>query len=170
MEQFDKPSGFLAWLAKEDGRGVEFPFPENIQFTVEISKDKVRLTSGFYNVEAGGDYGAPMITGHLVEFGSQMVSGFVKFGFKDGRLQKLERRRLTSKDSLGQDETLAAVTNDAHPDRVNEPNAVVFKSDDFDAIRGMTPEQRYIASEALRDGVELIALRELFRYVDEPNG
>lgn len=165
---FNSVEGFLAWLAQA-GNNVEFPFPGGNGWVVQITggeKPSLEITSPFYAVRRSSQYGAPKIFGHYVEFCGHQASGVIGFGIEDGELKLTNRRRLVETDELGEGQVVVSCNNDAAPDRLEEPIAVVANTADRATIAALSTEVRLAFILSLRDGVEMMAASELFAWAD----
>lgn len=127
-----------------------------------LEEGQVRIVSDFYNVMATAPYGAFKAIGHLVEIGDKEASGIVEFGFdEEGAFEVINRRRCVASDA---DKNVLAII-EAAPDRLNEPVAVAVSSEDIEKISQFSAEDWLSIFEKCRDGVELMAAREVMRAV-----
>jgi|GEM_PF-2104076 len=123
------------------------------------------IVSGFYDVRACKPYGAFMPCGHLVKVAEHEGSGIVEFGFgDDGDFGVVNRRRCVEGESLGEGRVVVVVTNDAAPDRINEPVIATALAEEKEKIAGLSAEQWSGVYDSCRDGVEMICARAVKKW------
>lgn len=157
---FETLEGFSNWLNIGE-KSAQFPFgPKGWIVVISSPEDGLGNTvirSPYYEVKSAAPYGAPKIFGHLIDFGGGKASGVVVVS-PEGIIN---RRRLTVNDSLTGGQTLVCITNDAAPDRLEEPVAIVAEGD----FSSLTDADWLGLVFKARDGVEVIAIREVAKWV-----
>lgn len=157
---FGSVAEFLTWAGHQK---ITLGIKGSEGWKLIIEEDEVRLESSFYNVEATAPYGAFKAIGHLVQIGDEEVSGIVEFGFdEEGVFGIVNRRRCVASDS---EKNLVNII-EAALDRLNEPVAVVVSSEDIEKISQFSAEEWLNLFDRCRDGVELMATREVMKAVE----
>lgn len=174
MTEFPNLQGFLDWLGvgnsaglpyshKADAEGKKVPTGWKLQFV----DGEVVITSPWYEVREKVPNGNPKIWGFLVSAFGVKPSGVIEFGFTGETFGKQNRRRAVPNEQLKDGQIVVAVTNDAAPDRLEEPVAVLAFEADKDRIAALSGDERCRVYDTLRDGVEMEALRRVWRWADQ---
>ena len=161
---FGDPSGFLAWF-DQGGKLVEFPLgPKGWKIQIGPRAEDTRIISSFYTVESRPPYGAWKICGVLVDFGGHQASGVIELGFDGEKPAITNRRRLTKEDRLSNNKKIVEVI-ESHPDRVEEPVAIVIRKDDIERFQKLKNNDWLALLDSTRDAIEAEVVKSLRRHL-----